>query len=145
MVLQTNSPGEANEMLSTKLTTAIAILVASAGFAVTSGLAVAPPASAYRAASCRLSYTSMHCEVVCRQDLANGGSADYPEGTSMTVNYPDGTKATFVCRNGEWHLALTPGTGLTSGMVAPPGTLQGLPPTQTNTTKTTALSSKGVS
>jgi hypothetical protein len=39
---------------------------------------------------------------VCRQDLPNGGSVDYAEGTVITVHHPDGTTAKYTCTNGEW-------------------------------------------
>jgi hypothetical protein len=38
----------------------------------------------------------------CRQNLPNGGSVDYSEGTVITVHHPDGTTAQYKCVNGQW-------------------------------------------
>jgi hypothetical protein len=67
--------------------------------AVALSLGAAAPAKAERVIKCGADGT---CKTVCRQQLPNGNTVDYAEGTEITVNQPDGTSRKFTCKNGDW-------------------------------------------
>lgn len=63
------------------------------------------------------------CKTVCRQALPNGGAADYDEGAEVTVTHPNGDRATYTCRNGEW-VRTTRTRVPVSDLVASPGSAE---------------------
>lgn len=42
------------------------------------------------------------CKVYCTQQLPNGNTVEYEDGTNITVTTPDGTEHKFTCKNGQW-------------------------------------------
>jgi hypothetical protein len=101
---------------------AVAVLAALLGAAVTLG--AASPAKAYPYKICTVTNAGPQgCKVYCRQQLADGNTADYPEGTQVTITTPDGKSRTFTCTNGSWVGLTTGGTGsvLRDLVVAPGG------------------------
>jgi hypothetical protein len=79
-------------------TSVLAAITAIAAVALSLG--AASSANAMRVIKCS-GYPST-CVTVCRQQLANGSSVDYSEGTEITVNLTDGTSRKFTCKNGSW-------------------------------------------
>lgn len=78
-------------------TSVFATVVAIAAVALTLG--AASSAKAERVIKCS---GTGQCVTVCRQQLANGNTVDYSEGTTITVNYPDGTSRSYTCKDGNW-------------------------------------------
>jgi hypothetical protein len=80
-----------------KRTLLLGVVAAMATVALSLG--AAPSANALRVIKCGADGT---CKEYCRQQLPNGNTVDYPEGTEITVNQPDGTSRKFTCKNGQW-------------------------------------------
>ncbi len=78
--------------------------IAVMGVVALSLVAASPAAATLRVIKCSANGS---CKTYCREQLADGASVDYADGTEITVNLTDGTSRKFTCKNGKWVASLT--------------------------------------
>ncbi len=95
MVLETNSPEEAHEMLTSKIRTSIITTVAA--------LSVLSVGTFTSVASARKPVKVGHIEILCLLPTASGAVAEFPEGAEVTASNPKtGETRTYKCVSGQW-------------------------------------------